>query len=135
MCIVNDKLYMFGGYDGKECLNDLMVLNLKNMEWTKPNPSGTIPEPRNAHTMTRCGDQLFVFGGGVSAKGGLYAFNTVTNHWKTFECELVPIGLRGHSATLVGYNILIFGGFDGKNRNNKVYSFDVVEMAWTELLM
>ena len=38
-----------------------------------------------------------------------------------------PPGLRGHTATLIGHKILLFGGYDGKGRTNELYILDAQE--------
>ena len=55
MSRVGRKLYMFGGYDGEKCFNDIDILDLDTMTWISPQVSGTIPMARNAHTMTVLG--------------------------------------------------------------------------------
>ena len=34
--IIDNKMYVFGGGDGKYWLNDLMIFDLVNLEWTGP---------------------------------------------------------------------------------------------------
>lgn len=41
-----------------------------------------------------------------------------------------PPGLRGHSATLVGSKMVLFGGFDGRRRTNEVYVLCCRSMTW-----
>lgn len=40
MSRVGRKLYMFGGYDGDKCFNDIDILDLDTMTWIKPTVSG-----------------------------------------------------------------------------------------------
>lgn len=42
-----------------------------------------------------------------------------------------PLALVGHSATLVGTELFIFGGSDGKHDGNEVYIFDTETHAWS----
>ena len=44
--IIENKMYVFGGGDGKSWLNELMILDLVNLDWKGPlnfPPSGTSP--------------------------------------------------------------------------------------------
>lgn len=43
---VNDKLYLFGGYDGQKCFNDIDVFDLDTFSWIQPKVSGTEPQVR-----------------------------------------------------------------------------------------
>ena len=36
-----------------------------------------------------------------------------------------PKGLRGHTTTLVGKKIYLFGGDDGRGRSNELYILDI----------
>ena len=47
----------------------------ETMVWTRQLHSGVIPAPRNCHTLTAVGDQLFLFGGfGTSYRGSFWVF-------------------------------------------------------------
>eukprot|EP00941_MAST-03F_sp_MAST-3F-sp1_P005567 g5567.t1 len=121
---VNQKLYMFGGYDGQKCFNSLEVLDLDTMAWMTPRIKGSCPEARNAHTMTAVGTKLYLFGGHSGNKHlhDLYCLDVETMSWSQPDVQgPVPPGLRGHSANLVGKQIFIFGGYDGRLRSNEMY--------------
>jgi len=48
--IIDDKMYVFGGGDGKYWLNDLLVFNLKTYEWEGPvETKGRAPSGRLQH--------------------------------------------------------------------------------------
>jgi hypothetical protein len=57
------ELFIFGGWNGRERLNDLHVLNLETFEWSQPKTGGVSPQPRAGMTLTAVRDKLFVFGG------------------------------------------------------------------------
>ena len=40
------KMFVFGGWNGKEYYNDLYVLDLEVMAWFRPETSGPEPSPR-----------------------------------------------------------------------------------------
>jgi hypothetical protein len=63
------ELVIFGGWTGRERLNDVHILNVDTLTWTKPDISGELPHPRAGMTLTACRDRLFLFGGsGTSSK-------------------------------------------------------------------
>jgi len=127
------KLYMFGGYDGAKCFNDMDILDVETMTWIQPALSGTQPQARNAHTMTVIAAKLFLFGGHSGNKHltDLHVFDTQKLQWSQPEIlGTPPPGLRGHTANLIGYKIFLFGGYDGKGRTNELYVLDVENSKW-----
>eukprot|EP01108_Squamamoeba_japonica_P003653 TRINITY_DN292_c0_g1_i1.p1 TRINITY_DN292_c0_g1~~TRINITY_DN292_c0_g1_i1.p1 ORF type:complete len:327 (-),score=89.56 TRINITY_DN292_c0_g1_i1:751-1692(-) len=66
VCVLgNDKLVVFGGHDGERMLNDVHVLTLSTMAWTRVPVAGGLGAPRPAaragHTATRVGTTIVVF--------------------------------------------------------------------------
>ncbi len=102
---ISRKLYMFGGYDGQKCYNDIEVFDTDSKSWSKPNVSGKIPLARNAHSITVVGKNLFLFGGHSGNKHlkDLHIFNSENNTWIDPDFTgKAPEGLRGHTATYLG---------------------------------
>lgn len=127
------KLYMFGGYDGTKCFNDMDIIDLETMTWMQPALAGTLPQARNAHTMTLIGTKLYLFGGHSGNKHltDLHIFDTQKLQWSQTEIlGTPPPGLRGHTANLIGHKIFLFGGYDGKGRTNELYILDAAEGKW-----
>jgi hypothetical protein len=63
------ELFIFGGWNGTERLNDIHILNTKTSNWTCPHVSGVLPHPRAGMTLTALRGRLYLFGGsGTSAK-------------------------------------------------------------------
>lgn len=61
---VNSYILVFAGYNGSSILGDLLALDTTTLTWTYPEPCfGRIPAPRNAHSMTLLGSELYIFGG------------------------------------------------------------------------
>ena len=141
MSRVGRKLYMFGGYDGEKCFNDVEILDLDTMTWIQPSVSGQVPMARNAHTMTVLGAKLYLFGGHSGNKHlkDLHIFDTETLTWT--EPNVFgnpPKGLRGHTANLIGNKIYLFGGYDGRGRSfkkiipsNDLYVLNTETMRWS----
>lgn len=57
------KMFVFGGWNGKDYYNDLFILDLEIMAWTKPMVSGPEPSPRQGHSAILIGSNLIVHGG------------------------------------------------------------------------
>ncbi|KAF2592903.1 hypothetical protein F2Q70_00045403 [Brassica cretica] len=57
-------VYIFGGFGREDCLtNQVHVFDAETNIWTKPVIRGVPPSPRDSHSCTTVGDNLFVFGG------------------------------------------------------------------------
>lgn len=156
--LLGRKVYMFGGYDGVKCFNDLDVcvrsggtaappltrirpvpvdssrrLDLDTMTWLQPRVSGAVPQARNAQTVTVVGTKLFLFGGHSGNKHlrDLHVLDSETLTWSQPEIKgHVPPGLRGHTANLIGDKIFLFGGYDGRGRSNDLYLLNTKDFRW-----
>ena len=57
------KMYVFGGWDGKNYFNDIYILDLEIMAWQRPETSGPAPTPRQGHASILIGNNLVIHGG------------------------------------------------------------------------
>ncbi|KAE8660219.1 Acyl-CoA-binding domain-containing protein 5 [Hibiscus syriacus] len=118
-------LLIFGGGSHATCFNDLHVLDLQAMEWSRPTQQGEIPTPRAGHAGVTVGENWFIVGGGDNKSG---ASETVVLNMSTLVWSVVtsvegrgPLASEG--LTLVvgsvdGEDILIsFGGYNGRYNN------------------
>ena len=63
------ELFIFGGWNGKERLNDIHVLDTSTSTWSRPDVGGDLPYPRAGMTLTALRGRLYLFGGsGTSSK-------------------------------------------------------------------
>ena len=63
------ELFIFGGWNGRERLNDIHILDTNTSSWTCPHVGGVLPHPRAGMTLTALRGRLFLFGGsGTSSK-------------------------------------------------------------------
>lgn len=123
-------LYVFGGYGKDNCqTNQVHVFDTANHTWSEPVIKGTLPTPRDSHSCTTVGDNLFVFGGtdGMNPLKDLHILDTSSHTWIS-PCVRGegPEAREGHSAALIGKRLFIFGGC-GKSSNNydEVYYNDL----------
>ncbi|KAL9148457.1 hypothetical protein ABFS82_12G042500 [Erythranthe guttata] len=121
-------LYVFGGYGKDQCqTNQLHILDTVNMLWSEPMVKGTPPTPRDSHSCTTVGDNLFVFGGtdGRKPLNDLHILDTSSNTWILPSVRGDgPEPREGHSAALIGKRLFIFGGC-GKSDNSEIYYDDL----------
>lgn len=99
--------------------------------------AGTVPPPRESHSLTPVGARLYVFGGfdGSRVLNDLYYFDTHTGLWQQLvHTGISPPARAGHSTTALGVpaHLLIFGGANSSRRFNDVQLFDTVDHHWTK---
>lgn len=118
-------LLIFGGGTHATCFNDLHVLDLKTMEWSRPSQQGEIPSPRAGHAGVTVGESWFIVGGGDNKSGvsETVVLNMSTLSWSvvtTVEGR-VPLASEGLSLVLSSYNgedvLVSFGGYNGRYNN------------------
>lgn len=137
-----DKLYLFGGTDGRLWYSDTWVFDPSDHSWTQLDCSGFLPAPCEGHAATIVGDIMYVFGG-RSAQGEdlatLSALKLSTRKWFTFQnLGPGPSPRAGHSMTAFsGHNILVMGGeslesddeYDG-NKQSAVFVLDTARITY-----
>jgi hypothetical protein len=105
-----------------------------DVSWSVPIASGDIPDARGGHTATLFRRKyLVVFGGHYHEGNGVFKYlndvqvlNLENLKWRLRRCTgAVPTGRYGHSATLIGHRLYIFGG----RGPNATYFKDVLYVA------
>ncbi|XP_073494182.1 LOW QUALITY PROTEIN: uncharacterized protein [Phyllobates terribilis] len=124
------KVYVYGGMREKRCLRNVYVLDTQDWKWTLLAAVGKVPTLCH-HTASMYQRELYVFGGlcpQVGADSGvcsnaLYIFNPEYKIWyqPIVEGER-PLPRYGHSATLLGNRLVLFGG---RRAPSPVYLNDV----------
>lgn len=118
-------LLIFGGGSHATCFNDLHVLDLQTMEWSRPTQQGEIPTPRAGHAGVPVGENWFIVGGGDNKSGvsETVVLNMSTLVWSvvtTVEGR-IPVASEGLSLVVGSYNgedvLLSFGGYNGRYNN------------------
>ncbi|KAK4402183.1 Acyl-CoA-binding domain-containing protein 4 [Sesamum angolense] len=118
-------LLIFGGGSHATCFNDLHVLDLQTMEWSRPIQQGEIPSPRAGHCGVTVGENWFIVGGGNNKSGvsETVVLNMSTLVWSvvTTVQGRVPLASEGSSLVLSSYNgediLVAFGGYNGRYNN------------------
>ncbi|WOH14348.1 hypothetical protein DCAR_0933867 [Daucus carota subsp. sativus] len=118
-------LLIFGGGSHATCFNDLHVLDLQTMEWSRPTQQGPVPSPRAGHAGATVGESWFIAGGGDNKSG---ASETVVLNMSTLAWSVVttvegrvPLASEGLSLVLSSYSgediLVSFGGYNGRYSN------------------
>ncbi|XP_062173890.1 protein GLUTELIN PRECURSOR ACCUMULATION 3 isoform X2 [Alnus glutinosa] len=118
--IGNQKIVMYGGWDGKRWLSDVYVLDTISLEWMELSVSGSLPPPRCGHTAAMVEKRLLVYGGrggGGPIMGDFWALKGLieeeneTPGWTQLKLPgQAPSPRCGHTVTSSGHYLLLFGG-------------------------
>jgi len=145
-CVIDSKMYVFGGWGETGLLRDLWCLDCSRKgqwEWKKLPTTDLKPDPRCKATLTALKEKkcLFLFGGG-SAKDDVafndaFMYNLGKEKWEKVQMQGTPPTPRtGHSAVLYKNLILVFGGCrregDRWNCFNSLHIFELNGNQWIE---
>lgn len=118
-----ENVYLFGGTDDEERLNDMYKYNIKYNHWEKVLYTGTPPLPRSGARGVAFDDKLIFFGGYQRKRGtyfnDLFAFNVEKKEWSEIKSKGQPPSQRtDHTVVEFEGSIYVFAGYDGKQRYN-----------------
>ncbi len=164
--LVDNIAWIFGGCDEKGCWRDVWCFSVgassleqymphfieshgvriscvESMQWSNPDTVGDIPPPCRAHTATLVDRRIVVFGGGEGPVyySNLYVLDTITRRWQhpTFpEGTDLPPPRRAHTSVLYRGRIYVFGGGNGTQALNDLWTLEVgtnanvEKMRWEE---
>ena len=79
----NNKLVLFGGFDGSRWLNDMYLFCFKQRTWHEVQASGTLPSVRSCPAWTSDETHVYIQGGydGVERKDDFFACDLSTYTW------------------------------------------------------
>ena len=131
------KLITFGGWGAQDFCADVAVLSVAQGEqpaWESMSIFGEAPKARAAHSCTRIGELLYVFGG-ESSDGRLNdvaILDMNARQWSLPHIGGTPPSPRsGHVAAAVGdWLIIIYGGWDGDRHLVDLHLLDTIGMRW-----
>lgn len=135
----NRFLYVFGGFDGSSCFDDLYVLDLETRRWRQIEAGGDRPSGRASHSAVT--DELtgamYIFGGsgshfGYTNKRDLSEFCFETECWRLLSnpMEDTPSARYGQSMVAYELGLYIWGGTHGTNYPTDMYRFDLCSLQW-----
>lgn len=150
MLLPDHRFLMFGGETSEGVfLNDTYILKTNSLSWIKPTVSGTVPPPRSRHSVVVVPQssgvdvdirdiKVIVFGG-RNAEGRLNDLYSMTMSddcssvvWTKIDAQgRAPPVRSGHSSTVIGNKMVIFGGWSSLNKKfNDVHVYDVTANSW-----
>ncbi|EFJ22523.1 hypothetical protein SELMODRAFT_416346 [Selaginella moellendorffii] len=127
---IEEKMYVVGGCSADRYLNDVLVLDLGSLKWSTAQPC---PVSCAGHCLLAGGRTLFLVVGIPSDEEmHVYEFDTNINEWSLVETAGdIPAATRGHSATLIGSKIWVYGGVDFQGQlHPRVHALDLKSKQW-----
>ncbi|KAK2808960.1 hypothetical protein FQN50_004234 [Emmonsiellopsis sp. PD_5] len=151
--LVGNAFIVFGGdtkTDEHDTLDDtLYLLNTSSRQWSRAVPPGPRPKGRYGHTLNILGSKIYIFGGQVDGfffndliAFDLNALQNPANKWEFLirsshdggpPAGQIPQARTNH--TIVSFNdkLYLFGGTNGVQWFNDVWSYDPRANQWTQL--
>ncbi|KAJ3476527.1 hypothetical protein NLI96_g11094 [Meripilus lineatus] len=128
--LIDSTAWIFGGCDERGCWKDIWCFNTETMQWSHPDMLGDTPPPCRAHTTTLVDRRLVVFGGGEGPvyRNDVYILDTMTRRWTQprFPPDApVPPPRRAHTAVFYRNKVWVFGGGNGTQALNDLWTLDV----------
>jgi hypothetical protein len=129
----DDKVVLFGGFDGTDYLDDTWVYDLSDNEWVKMIPTEK-PSPRKGHEMATIygSDEMVFFGGnesGLFTVDDTWTYDVGSDEWiEKNPTGDKPLPRRGHGMGCV-YDtdfVLLFGPDD------QTWIYDLSDNSWTQ---
>ncbi|OQS02125.1 hypothetical protein THRCLA_05483 [Thraustotheca clavata] len=132
------RLIIFGGWDGRDTLDDLYQYEFTTNTWSIMRTTGRSPPHRYRHTAVIYGDSMFVFGGVDKAHSrfnDLQRLDLLTNTWSEVQSSgYIPSSRTFHRAVVVSNRMYLLGGYDGTDRLHDLYSIHVGPLSPPSLL-
>ncbi|KAG2213029.1 hypothetical protein INT47_011178 [Mucor saturninus] len=125
----SDKLVIFGGNSEEDIhFNDVSVLDLSNMTWWHPEPTGFIPEGRIRHSASIHKNKLYIAGGMNVTPTASFANTILVLDLISWEWEQpIPFISRAqHTSFIYNSRLYIFGGLrEDMSRSNHLAFIDL----------
>ncbi|XP_019625858.1 PREDICTED: kelch domain-containing protein 3-like isoform X1 [Branchiostoma belcheri] len=150
LCVVDDNLYVFGGYEQiADCFsNEVHKLDTTTMHWRLLPARGHPARWRDFHSATAVGSKMLIFGGRADQLGPYHSnheiypnyvkvFDTVTLRWSEPEVKNRAMieGRRSHSAFAHGQYVYIFGGYNAllEKHYGDMWRLDTEKWEWKQV--
>jgi len=138
--VLRDSLYVFGGYDGQNRVNDFHEFHFPTRTWRQIVTVGAAAGGMGTGG-TPGGGPVGIVGGVVSvgpapanrAGGGTTGGPHRPRGSTAAAAGTAPSPRDRHAAVVHGSTFYVFGGFDGTSRVHDLFGFDVETMVWREV--
>lgn len=135
ICKIEDnKLFLFGGFDGKNTLNDIWKLNLENFEWEQITLDNLImPAEIQGHSLHYVGNnQIILLGDDYNHFFFQYwNYNFVSQNWVQKNPYVKPIG--NWSMCQIRQNQMLLFGCDIGNSHSETWLYNISNEKWNQI--
>lgn len=153
VALLNNQIYVIGGNCGGRYINDTWALNLEDLTWNcvSGGRSSALAAAESVQLVPTAGHTAIVWNGNILVIGGhtragytteslpVRSLDPRTGLWSQMSATSaeddgsMPKPRGGHSATLLGSRLFIFGGEDIKRRPlNELWILDLTTMTWSQ---
>jgi len=136
--LTNNRVLLFGGYNGEGELDDTYVYDLSSNSWQQLSPI-TKPSNRSYHAMANIGNnKVLLFGGSNNHNpfGDTWLFDGSINAWTLLNPVLSPSARYRHAMAYLGDDkVMLFGGHTdyGWIMSRATWIFDLSDNTWIEM--
>lgn len=138
--IANDRVVVYGGADDDEqTLGSVHVFDLKTRTWSEPLNCTSLPRAWHDAVYLASKHLLLVFGGErfmgddqMDVLADIMVLDTECFLWYPPAVSgVAPAARSGHSCTVVGDDVVVFGGSRGRSRQSTVHVLNSNTWHWT----
>jgi hypothetical protein len=124
----SSRMYLFGGYNGSQWLNDLWMFDIDTQKWTciQESSEGSSMAAAAAIPPTLNEDS-------PSSSALVQALQRMATQRATTVVGIVPTHRFGYVSVVHNNKFVLFGGFDGVRWLNDMYEFDLQTNVWKQI--
>jgi len=134
--VVGGCLYIFGGYDGSNRVNDLYRFNFKASKWSQVIVSGASPSARDRHVTVSQNERIYIFAGydGNNRVNDFWQYDPEQETWSVVDAGLgqPPTPRHSHSGVEYDGSMYIFAGYDGNYRSD-LHRYNFSQRKWSSV--
>lgn len=134
------SIFIFGGYDGFNRVNDFYEYNIDYNSWQEvlnnEHSSLCPPTPRHSHSAVVYDDSMYIFGGyDGHYKNDFHRFNFIRNTWEQVKDArgMAPSPRYRTACAVVKDSMFLFGGHDGNKQLNDFFQYNFKKSEWTTI--
>mmetsp|Transcript_31762 Transcript_31762/g.90585 ORF Transcript_31762/g.90585 Transcript_31762/m.90585 type:complete len:512 (-) Transcript_31762:53-1588(-) len=132
--VVGQCLYIFGGYDGSNRVNDFYKFSFKTSKWSQITVSGALPSARDRHVVVSHSDKIYIFAGydGNNRVNDFWQYDTDNEVWSVVDAALgnPPTPRHSHSGVEYDGSMYVFAGYDGNYRSD-FHRYNFSQRKWS----
>lgn len=148
-CVMENRMYVFGGYEEQadRFSQDVHMLDFDTMQWQYVYTRGLPPQWRDFHSATALGTRMYIWGGRGDSQGPYHSqrevycnriayLDTTTSTWvHPASHGDIPKGRRSHSAFVYKGELYIFGGYNGLllSHFGDMYKYEPETSVWSKV--